>query len=223
MNKLAIITGTSRGLGFAILNKLISVKGFDILSISRSAPQIEFNKNIRHLNLDFSKFPQTEFFDELGLIISHYEEVIYINNAFTIAPIQKIGTMKSIDVQNALSVNVITPTLVINRILQFCKDKKLTIINITSGAAKRPVESWSIYSASKAYMEMLIRSIQNDYLNFTQLKVINYEPGVIDTGMQEQIRNSTSEIAATFKDLKIQNKLKSADDVAIEVLHHMNQ
>lgn len=223
MNKLVIITGTTRGLGLALMNKLIIEKGYDILSISKSAPKMETDAKFRHLNLDFSEFPQSYFFDELGSITSHYNEVILINNAFTIIPIQKIGTMNSFDVQNALFVNVVTPTLLINRILQFCLDRNLTIINITSGAAKKPIESWSIYSASKAYMEMLVQSIQNDYVNSSSLKVLNFEPGVIDTSMQEQIRNSTSEMASLFKDLKNRNKLKSAEDVALEVLSHIKQ
>lgn len=196
--------------------------GSDVLSISRSMPKTKGEKKVMHLNLDFSEPPQTDFFEKLKSSISPYSEVIFINNAFTIEPIEKFGRMKSFDIQKALLVNVITPTMLINKTLHFCSDKTLKVINISSGAAKTPIESWSIYSASKAYINMLILSIDNDYENHKGLTALNFEPGVIDTSMQEKIRNSKSEKANIFSDLKTQNKLRSTDSVALDVIYHIN-
>ena len=222
MNKLIIITGTTSGLGLALVNKLILEKDFDIISISRKKPKIEKNSKFKHLNVDLSKFPDIDILNRLESEISAYKKVFFINNAFTIDPIKKFGAISNEEIQAALLVNVITPTIIINRIVQICQNKELKIINISSGAAKKPIDSWSIYSSSKAYMNMLFESIQNDYLAVSSIRAFDFEPGVIDTGMQEKIRNSSSSAVFVFKDLKTENKLKAPIDVALEVLDLIN-
>ena len=62
-----------------------------------------------------------------------------------------------------------------------------TIVNVSSGAAHRPLEGWSAYCAGKAGLAMVTRSIQ---LETPGIRVFGFSPGTIDTDMQVKIRAS---------------------------------
>jgi len=70
-----------------------------------------------------------------------------------------------------------------------------SIINVSSGAAYRPLEGWSSYCAAKAGLTMMTRSIA---LEAPGVRVFGFSPGTIDTDMQVKIRasglNSVSQI-----------------------------
>jgi 3-oxoacyl-[acyl-carrier protein] reductase len=64
-----------------------------------------------------------------------------------------------------------------------------TIVNVSSGAAIRPLEGWSAYCAGKAGLAMLTRSVilENPA---NGIRVFGFQPGTTDTDMQVLIRAS---------------------------------
>jgi len=62
------------------------------------------------------------------------------------------------------------------------------IINLSSGAASRPIEGWSAYCAAKAGLAMLTRAI--DLEAGPAIRVFGLGPGTTDTDMQTVIRAS---------------------------------
>ena len=62
------------------------------------------------------------------------------------------------------------------------------IINLSSGAAHMPVPGWSAYTASKAGLAMLTRSVADEYGH--RLRVYGVQPGMVDTDMQAEIRTA---------------------------------
>ena len=67
-----------------------------------------------------------------------------------------------------------------------------TIVNVSSGAAYRPLEGWSAYCAGKAGLAMLTRSIALETAG-KGIRVFGFSPGTIDTEMQVKIRASGHE------------------------------
>jgi NAD(P)-dependent dehydrogenase (short-subunit alcohol dehydrogenase family) len=63
-----------------------------------------------------------------------------------------------------------------------------TILNVSSGAAHRPLEGWSAYCAGKAGLAMVTRSIQLETAG--RVRIFGFSPGTIDTDMQVKIRAS---------------------------------
>ncbi|MCX5496017.1 SDR family NAD(P)-dependent oxidoreductase [Kaistia dalseonensis] len=63
------------------------------------------------------------------------------------------------------------------------------IVNLSSGAAHQPLEGWSAYCAAKAGLAMLTRSIALEY-GGRGIRSFGFAPGVVDTGMQAEIRAS---------------------------------
>jgi benzil reductase ((S)-benzoin forming) len=95
------------------------------------------------------------------------------------------------------------------------KDNQLTLVNISSGAANRPINNWSLYCSTKAFNQMFFNVAESEN---EQHRFFNINPGVLDTGMQESIRESDFPDAEKFKELQKEGQLKSPFDVAKEIL-----
>ena len=67
--------------------------------------------------------------------------------------------------------------------------KSGAIVNISSGAAIRPLEGWSAYCAGKAAVHMMTRAIALETAE-KGIRVFGFQPGTTDTDMQVQIRAS---------------------------------
>jgi benzil reductase ((S)-benzoin forming) len=63
-------------------------------------------------------------------------------------------------------------------------------MNISSGAALRPIQSWGTYCQSKAAIDMLTKIINEEHPN---IKAYSIYPGVVDTEMQKKIRDTDIE------------------------------
>jgi benzil reductase ((S)-benzoin forming) len=96
------------------------------------------------------------------------------------------------------------------------------IVNISSGAGRRPVFGWTAYCAAKAGLDMASRVVA---LEAAQrglgIEVCSLAPGVIDTAMQETVRAASAEDFAEidrFLALKEEGKLRPAAEVAADIL-----
>jgi len=128
-----------------------------------------------------------------------------------------------------MQVNAVSPQILINEFVRFylAEKKKIHVINISSGAGKRPIDAWSSYCSSKAALdlfsetvneEMKQRGVENFYIH-------SVAPGVVDTKMQTQIRAASPEkflASERFHQLKSNGDLISPDQVATKILQLIN-
>ena len=217
--KLYIITGVSRGLGASMFDLLINENCY-VYAISRSFTnkQLELaNKRIKLIKKDLSVLTDLDL-EELKPFYKQVDEIIFINNASTIKPINKIGTFTEAEISNVVKTNSIAPMLIANHILKHNKLKKNQVLNISSGAAKNAIDGWSLYCTTKAANEMFFDTLQLENPNFS---VVNYDPGILKTGMQEDIRNANEaemKNVSKFKEFHEHGKLKSPIEAAKELI-----
>lgn len=213
MKRAVILTGASSGLGASILESLLFHQ-IPVFSISRSDI---VTKNIRQVNVDFSSPEDIE--SQLDSLfcnsISDFDDFFYIDNAGIIEPITQIGKMELSEIQNNLTINVISKIFIVNYLIKNLNSKLKLIINLTSGAANKNIDSWSLYSTSKLAMEGFYQRLKFEN---KQIEIINYDPGVVNTNMQQKIRNSEFEKNDFFKDLYNKNKLQSPKKVAERIV-----
>lgn len=220
MKKLIIISGSSNGLGKHLTVKYLN-DNHTVIGISRS--NTFKNGNFYFFKFDLSKGSKVissfETFLTKNKINKKYEEVVLINNAATILPINFFHKIKLSQIEESYQLNLHSPLLlthfVINKFIN--KSKQILICNISSGAAIRPIINWSMYCTMKSGLKMFTDCINTDYSQSKKVKAFSFSPGVMDTKMQETIRNQSSnkfKKVDIFKELKKEDKLLSPDSVA---------
>ncbi|MBI2259871.1 MAG: SDR family NAD(P)-dependent oxidoreductase [Flavobacteriia bacterium] len=210
-----IITGISRGIGKALVEHYLKTNQ-KIIGIGRFNP---FNDNkISFIQCDFSSLEELKKI-KLPLL---KEEVTLINNAGIIGEISPLIKKETFDDPFVFQVNVFTPVFLMKKVrLSVENSNQLTVLNISSGAGRRPIASWSSYCASKAALDSYSEVFQEEEKELGhKTKVYALAPGVIDTDMQKKIRETKEELFSSwnfFNELKSNNKLKSVKQCAKEI------
>ena len=229
MGKLVIITGVNKGLGNAFFNLFLKEEAITIIAISRNfndEQKTTINTRVIFIEKDLSKLNNVE--DELKLnsyYSSQFEEIIFINNAASINPIESVGSFDDESIVKAVQLNTIAPLLLTNNIIKNNRSKRIRIFNISSGAAKRPIIGWSIYCTTKSANEMFFNTLKLQEVNNKNIEVHNLDPGVMDTDMQKNIRSKSEEEMPNvelFKEYHKTEQLKSAQEVALNIVSTYN-
>ena len=159
--KNAIITGTSSGLGFELVNKFIA-ENYNIISLSRSTCSIK-SSLVEHCNFDITN-PKS--ISELKkLIQSKYKTIdILINNAGMLInkPFVELSKKEFISVYDVNFFGVIE---LIQEILPFFKSKS-QIINISSIGGINGTNKFkglSAYSSSKGALNILTEVLAEEF------------------------------------------------------------
>lgn len=216
-----ILTGSNRGLGNEIRRALLSSSKFSgdkkiFISRqkirSRSYPLTEF------IILDFSD--ETENFKNIHLE-KKSKVVIFINNAATIDPIAQTLETDLSDIERAMHVNFWSPLKLSKHLAIEAKqlNSELIVINITSGAAIKPINGWLGYCVSKSSIKMALNVMEDEC---EHMQLYHFDPGVMDTDMQKKIRSSNTESmkdVSEFSELSNLNKLKDPKNVAQDLLN----
>ena len=224
--KLAYVTGASRGIGEALVHELISA-GYRVIGLSRTTKIDHPNFTFVQLDLSNLEAVKSFTFDETG------PHVLLVNNAGMLGEVGSVGAINDSTFERVMRVNTIAPQILMN---QFIKTFKKTaerghILNISSGAGKNAIDGWAAYCASKAALDLFSETIRLEF-NLHQLEnwyIHSIAPGVVDTEMQSEIRNSNP---AEFKSLdrfialKVENQLTEPVAVAkklFRVIEHPAQ
>lgn len=187
--KLVIITGINRGLGKALFNQIMNREDFFIFGITRKInnnQKLLFEKNsFDYCIRDFLYEPEPIAFDN---IIKGYSELIFINNAFTIEPMDFFRVIKRNEIKESISINILSPLMILNNLVKSLNEgQHLKIINISSGASSRAIKGWGLYCSSKSFNEMFFKCLDFE----SNIETHSIDPGVIDTKMQKKIRSNS--------------------------------
>ncbi|WP_342626382.1 SDR family NAD(P)-dependent oxidoreductase [Belliella baltica] len=224
MKSLFIITGASKGIGRALVDQLSENTEHQIIGISRSSIYEE-KSNIQHLSLDLGDFDA--IINSLSQIFpeGNFERIVLINNAGWIGQIDYFGKIDAKSIQKIHNINTIAPALLMNGFVRKYRDTKnseRTVINISSGAAKKGIDGWSGYSSSKAALNMMTEAAQEEAnKSNSKIKFFALSPGVVDTKMQEDIRSAPEDgfsLLGKFKGLKADNALSSPEEAAEKII-----
>ena len=213
------ITGTSKGLGKALTEKILSEGNAKVFGLGRNSTII--NPNYTHVKIDLSLVCELE--DKIKIIFKNLmspEKIVLINNAGILGEVKYSGENSSESLINVFSINTIAPVIIINSFVKaYSKsDCAKRIINISSGAGKNPIDGWSSYCSSKAALDMYSRVVDDEQKNNqSDIKIYSIAPGIVDTDMQNKIRKSDKKdfsMIEKFKEYKNNNELSTPKSVA---------
>jgi NAD(P)-dependent dehydrogenase (short-subunit alcohol dehydrogenase family) len=228
--QVAIVTGGGRGLGRAIAETLAGF-GASVVVASRNAPELDdVVKAVRKAGgralaqtADVSDERQVE---ELVLAAERWvgPATILVNNAGTIEPLVTLSRSDPALWLRNISVNVGGTYMPTRAILPGMLERGAgRIVNITSTSATNPGRGWTAYSAGKAAVVQLTRSLALE-IEGSGVTACAYNPGPIDTEMQERLRRTNEDFARAdeFRQLQKEGRLRdpkrAARDVAYLVL-----
>ncbi|MFY8106574.1 MAG: SDR family oxidoreductase [Elstera sp.] len=189
-----LITGAGRGIGAATA-KILAEQGAKVGVLARRRADAE--AVVAGLPAGSALALGCDVRDRAGLrdALEALEEAFgpltaLINNAAIIGPLENLHEADPDVWTETIDVNLSAAVWVIQAVLPgFLAQGGGTIINISSGAAHKPIAGWSAYCASKAGLAMITQSLHLEYAA-AGLRVFGLAPGVVDTGMQASIRAS---------------------------------
>ncbi|MGQ0828514.1 MAG: SDR family NAD(P)-dependent oxidoreductase [Bacteroidota bacterium] len=229
------ITGTSRGIGKAFVEHLLKDPSNRVIGISRQRT-IE-HANYNHFFLDLTDASAvTDFKFELH---ANAKKLYLINNAGALGFIKPIGKIDAPTIIKNYTLNLIAPSILTNSFIACYNtvDAEKVIVNISSGAGKNPIDGWAVYCASKAGIDMFSRvvdqeqKIREEHAQeniHKRFKIFSIAPGVVNTAMQDEIREAEPEDFSRLQDFisyKNDNKLADPESVSkkyIKVLSNVD-
>jgi benzil reductase ((S)-benzoin forming) len=224
------ITGASRGLGKALAEELLVDSRTVVWGVSRHAT-IQ-HPRYHHFVLDLADIGAVEAsFSQLFQLFPDAQQLTLINNAGILGNIGYVGQSDAAaSLAEVYHVNVLAPALLLSAFLTAYAQRKtpLKVLNISSGAARRPLDGWAAYCSSKAAIDMLTQTVaaEQALLGNEHIRLHALSPGVFDTEMQAQIR--ATDVASfsqvqQFRELYTTGDLPTAEYVAQKIVSFLNR
>ena len=201
MSKFAVVTGSSGGIGSALVETFLSDNYF-VVGIDNTCS----GRNYEHfveINVDLCKFTKNENFREkiLKQIKNHLPEkldnFVLINNA-AVQILNPVSELNWSDWDKTLTVNTKAPFFLVQGFLDQLIKANGHVINISSIHSKLTKANFTCYAASKSALEALTRSLALE-LSSHGISVNAISPAAIAT---EMLKDGFAEAPHKLKELE---------------------
>jgi len=185
-NKVAVVTGASKGIGAAIA-KHFAKEGTKVV-VNYASSKEAADRVVKEITADggiaiavqgdvSKEADVTRLFEETKKAFGTLD--ILVNNAAFqgYTPIEQVSAE---NFHQHFNVNVLGALLTIQASLKLFGDKGGNIINISSGASKMPLPAASLYSATKAALDAITISLSKE-LGAKNIRVNSILPGATET------------------------------------------
>ena len=224
-DKVAIITGSGRGLGRACA-QAFSREGASVVILSRTPEEITGTATaieneggtVLAIRADVSNSGEVD--EVVAETMSVFGRIdILMNNAAILGPPRVFLEINPEDWEQTMDINLKGVFLFSRAVIpQMKKQGAGKIINVTSGLAEIVMPPFGAYSVSKAGVNHVTRIMAEELRTFN-IQVNALDPGIMDTIMQEKIRQLGPDImseamAEQFETFHTDGHLKNPEDIA---------
>ncbi|MCB1958988.1 MAG: SDR family oxidoreductase [Rhodocyclaceae bacterium] len=220
----AMVTGSSRGLGAAMVAQLLA-RGIEVLGLARQPSEATSHPRYTHVTLDLADTDALERWlagGALARFVADEHAVLLINNAGTLQPVGPLGGQGAAAIARAVRVNVTAPLALADAWVAAtpgARDRR--IVHVSSGAARGAYAGWDVYGATKAALDHHARGVALEAI--PGLRICSLAPGVVDTDMQAEVRGSDAALfpaRARFEALKRDGVLVSPQACAAQLVDY---
>jgi benzil reductase ((S)-benzoin forming) len=222
-----VITGVSRGLGAALFDQFYD-HGDRVLAIGRGFTEAQQGLAatdpervlLRHADLS-DPLSQPDAVELAQFVRGH---AVLLLNAGVVTPLGAVGTLAAAELATSVAVNLTAPVVLTNAFLAATGEcPKRSVLYVSSGAARRVIGGWAAYCAGKAGAEMFFHALAEQESGDGRTYVANVNPGVMDTGMQAQLREAGAAgvyfpEAQRFRNRYEQGELVAPAQVAADII-----
>lgn len=191
-DRTAVITGASRGLGAGLAERF-QAAGMRLGLCARGAPALAEGERVVARRLDVRDADALEAFARA--VEARFGAIdLWVNNAGLLEPIGPLHEVEAEAARLHIEVNVLGVLFGSRAFVRHLRRRggEGVLVNISSGAARRPYAGWSLYCAGKAAVERLTECVALEEAA-EGLRAHAVAPGVIDTEMQTRIRATSVE------------------------------
>ncbi len=213
--ELTVVTGAGTGIGRALSHGLAQA-GYHVLGVGRRLEPLEttrsaYPNHIRIVAADVS-LPEGR-----AAIVQAVDGKVrfLVHNAAVLGPVDRLENISLNDWRSHMAINVEGP-LFLSQALMGSFFEGSRILHISSGAAHGPYKGWGAYCTSKSALHMIYRCLDLEWKE-KGIRVGSVRPGVVDTPMQDNVRQAQSDVfpdLPRFIDLKESGSLASPERVA---------
>jgi NAD(P)-dependent dehydrogenase (short-subunit alcohol dehydrogenase family) len=220
--RVALVTGGGRGIGKAAALELAR-RGADVTVAARNQSEVDaVAAEIEQLGRRaYALAADLGARDAAPSLLEHITQAlgpidILINNAGMAGPFGAAWEIEPDQWEQALQLNLAVPFRLAHAALPHMIERGWgRIVNVSSGAARNPMERAGAYSASKAGLDVWTRQLGVE-LDGTGVVAISLYPGVVDTVMQTAIREQPATVigealAGRFRDYYESGRLQSPE------------
>ncbi len=190
-SRTALITGASRGLGFAFATHLahagwrlvIDARTASDLSVAAQALQQVADGTVIAIDGDVTDPQHGAALVAAAEALGDFE--LLVNNASTLgpSPLPSLADYPLAALTHVYDVNVVAPLRLIQLALPALRRAHGTIVNVTSDAAIEAYEGWGGYGSAKAALEQLSNVLATEEPG---VRVLWVDPGDMNTRMHQE-------------------------------------
>ena len=218
-----LVTGGTRGIGLAIVERL-AAQGFRVIALARSesAPL----RQAMAAHPDNIVFVAGDLSDTatIGALVARLRKEVgplygLVNNA-GLGSGGLLSMMRDADIEALLKVNVLAPLILTKHVVRSMMSAGSgRIVNISSIVATNGMKGLSAYSATKAALEGMTRSLARE-VGPLGITVNAVAPGFVDTAMTQELDDVNRERLVKRSALR---RMAEAGDVAHAVEYLLSE
>src|SRR5688572_6564833 len=231
--RLAIVTGTSSGIGEEVARQLLQ-RRWEVIGIARRAVAMD-TPGYTHSSLDLADVARlTQGLEkQVGprLRDGGLTRLALMNNAADVALLGQVDQLEPAGMLQAYAVNTVAPVLLMGWVLRTAGSRiPIRIVNVSSGAGVEPFPGLGAYGNTKAALRLagMVLAAELDMRAAggtpRDATIWSYEPGVVATPMQDSVRSASAKtvpIVQVFKDLAAQGQLRPVEAPATEIVSYL--
>jgi NAD(P)-dependent dehydrogenase (short-subunit alcohol dehydrogenase family) len=190
-NKLALVTGASRGIGAATAEALAAA-GAHVVLTARTAADLEQVEERIHAAGGSATIAPLDLIDgdSVGRLAAavggRWEALdVLLLNAATLGTLTSVPAIDGKEFARVLTLNVVAQQAMIAAFDPMLrKSAGAALVAVTSSVGAQPRAYWGAYGASKAALETLVLSYDEEVRNATAIRTAIVDPGATRTVMR---------------------------------------
>jgi hypothetical protein len=219
-DSLALVTGTSSGIGESVARQLVD-RGWAVIGLARSAASLS-DPRYTHLSVDLSDTATLTALADAEIAprirACSWRRLGLVNNAASSDLLGPAERLEPGALARLYAVNVVAPVWLMSVFSRVApSEAALRIVNVSSGAATRAFPGLAAYGSSKAALRMAGMVLASEWATAAphapvrhDAGVLSYEPGAVDTGMQAFARTLPETVmpwGSMFQDFVFRGRL----------------